>query len=411
MNGILAKAAKKCDQAELYSESSSSLLARSSLDRIEACKSTEDHGFGLRVVYGGRIGHAFFTREQDADRAIDEALRSAKLSHAESYSLPPAASYKTPKCFDPRLTKLSEEELVDLLLESMQATSENADPIQAEFDAESSTVHITSTEGVDAEATESLFSAYCVGKKKESMGHDSFSSRRLTDCAEKVGRSAGELAASGAGASPIDYTGTVTLHQDVVSSFFGQSVIRNLNGEFSRRGKSRWGGKLNEKVTSDFTLVDDPTVDWGIGSNAFDDEGVPTQKNTMIQNGVLKKLYYDTRTANLSGAESTGSGFRASHAGLPSISVANVTVDAPSHGAEGELFVRDLMGYHNMNPVTGDFSLDIVLALLDGKPVRGCVLTGNVFKMLEEGEWTGKPETRDWFTSPMFSFEGEVVGK
>ncbi|MCK4328127.1 MAG: TldD/PmbA family protein [Candidatus Diapherotrites archaeon] len=408
---ILAKAAKKCDQAELYYAESHSLLSRSSLDKLEACKSAEDRGFGLRVVCGGRIGHSFFSREEDADRAISGAVKSAKLSHTEGYSLPGKASYHKRKCFDPKLKALDEEKLVDMVLASMDATAESADPIQAEVEARYGTVEIASTEGVYAKDTESLFSLYCVGKKKESMGDESFSSRKLTDCAVRVGRVAGELAEQGVGASPVDYEGTVTLHQDVIGSFFGESVVRNLNGELARRGKAKWADRLGKKVTGDFTLTDDPTIDWGIGTMPFDDEGVPTTKKDMIKNGVLKQFYYDTRTANLAGAKATGNGFRGGPVSPPTISMTNVVISPESRGSGGGMFVRDLMGYHNMNPVTGDFSLDITHAILNEKPVRGCVLTGNVFEMLEKGEWNGPTETRAWLTSPQLSFEAKVVGK
>ena len=411
MESILAKAKKKCDQAELYTEEAHSLLARSSLDKIEACKSTSDKGFGLRVVHKGRIGHSYFNRPEDADRAIAEAVRSAKLSHKENYSLPSPTRYKSTKGFDKKIPSISEDELVDMLLESMDATAENAAPLKAEFDTMYSTMRVINTEGVDAEVKDTLFTIYCVGKKEESTGDDFFVSKKFLDRAHAVGLSAGEWAAKGKGAKPRDYEGPVTLHQDVIAAFFQASVMRNLNGELVRRGKTRWEGKIGEKITGDFTLIDDPTIDWGVGTNAFDDEGVACKKKVMINNGVLKQLYYDTRTANLAGKKSTGNGFKSGYSSLPTVGVANVILESKQRTKKKGLFVQGLMGYHNMNPISGDFSLDITLALLDETPIRGCVLTGNIFDILKEAKFCGASETREWFTSPQMVFDGKVVAK
>jgi len=412
MERLLAKAAAKCDQAELFMEEGRSLLARSSLDKIEACTTSFERGFGLRVVAKGRIGYSFFTREQDADRAVAEAVRSARLSHNEHYSLPKKAKYPERKGFDPKVASMGEEQLVDMLLASMDATAEEADPLNAEVEAEDSYARIISTEGVDAEARETNFEISCVGKKKENTGYDFYSSRKFADRAAAIGSSAGEWAAKGVGAKPIDYEGMVVLDQDAFLPFLEEVVLRNLNGEMDRRGKSTWSGKLGQCVTGPYSIIDDPTLDWAVGTTPFDDEGVPTVKKTMIRDGVLEALYYDTRTANLSGAKSNGSGFRQSHVTMPGISVTNVSL-VPKHrtGVDDGLFVKGLMGYHNMNPVSGDFSLDISLALLGDKPVRGCVLTGNIFSILQSCSFGRSDVTRDWFTSPRISFEGKVVGK
>lgn len=410
MEKILRKAAKKCDQAELFFEEAESLLTRSSLDKIEACKYAADHGFGLRVVNKGRIGYAYFKREQEADRAISEAIRSAKLAHKENYSLPGKTRYKKTKSYDKKIASLDENKLVDLLLESMDATSEHAEPLKAEIETEIAHIRVMNTEGVDAETKDTLFTIYCVGKKSESFGDDYYTSKRFANKASEIGSSAGEWAAKGEGGKPLDYKGTIILDQDVIGPFFQTAILRNVNGEFFRRGKSRW--KLNQKVTSDFTLVDDPTLDWGVGTTPLDDEGVPTKKKTIIQNGTLKQLYYDTRTANLAKTKSTGNGFRRNHSTQPTIGVTNVIVQPKTQTKLADaLYIKSLMGYHNMNPTSGDFSLDITMGLLDEKPIRGCVLTGNFFDILEKCEWSRETKTRDWFTSPKLSFEGKVVGK
>ncbi len=407
MEKILSQAKKHCAHAELFYEEASSLLARSSLNSVEACKHSSGSGYGLRVVCKGRIGFSYFQRPEYAKHAIREAIRSAKLSAAEGYSLPSPSRYKRRKGYDRRVASLQEEKLVDLLLASMDAVSP-ADPLKAEVEASASTVRIASTEGMDLESRSTLFAISSIAKKSESFGEDYYTSKRFRDRALPVGASAGEWAIRGHGAKPMSYSGPVTLDQDVIAPFLQAAVVQNANGEFARRGKSRW--KLGDYI-GDFSLIDDPTIDWGVGTVPFDDEGTPTKKHHIIRSGTLRQLYYDSRSANLAGAKSTGHGFRSSYAALPSISTTNVVI-SPKHTHKPDgLYVKELMGYHNMNPVSGDFSLDISLAMLDGKPVRGCFLTGNIFDILRDGEWGRTSKTREWLTSPTLSFEGRVVAK
>ena len=408
MEKILAKARRKASHAELFFEESSTLVARSSLDRVEACKHAMDSGYGLRVVHRGRIGFSYFQRPEDADRAIAEAVRSAKLSHSESYSLPSPGRFRSRKAYDRRVASLTEEKLTGLLLESMDAIS-SAEPMKAEVEASVSTTHLMSTEGIDLESRDTFFTIYSIAKKNESFGEDFYTSKRFLDRASEVGSSAGEWAVKGHGGKPLSYEGPVTLDQGVIAPFLQTAVLQNANGEFARRGKSRW--KLGDYV-GEFSLVDDPTIDWGVGTAPFDDEGVPTKRRHIIRNGKLKQFYYDTRSANLAGASSTGNGFRDGYGSVPSISASNVVVEPKSRTTPPDgLYVKELMGYHNMNPISGDFSLDISLAILGERPVRGCFLTGNIFDILHNGEWGRTSKTRDWLTSPTLTFEGKVVAK
>ena len=166
------------------------------------------------------------------------------------------------------------------------------------------------------------------------------------------------------------------------------------------------------------SIIEDPHIPWARASAAFDDEGLPTKKKPLVSGGVMRRHLYDVRSAALSRDKPTGNGFRVSPTEPPETSVTNITL-SPSRKAdvmhESGLFIRSLMGYHNMNTVTGDFALTIIEGFtLDGgvldKPIRGCVLRGNVFKALKDDPHFGKTViSRDWFNSPRMSFDAEVV--
>ena len=76
------------DELETYENTSFSLVARNSLDKIEVCKKSNSHGFGVRVVKDGSIGFSFYSEEKDKEAAIKRAVKSARLSPVENYSFP-----------------------------------------------------------------------------------------------------------------------------------------------------------------------------------------------------------------------------------------------------------------------------------------------------------------------------------
>ena len=83
-------------------------------------------------------------------------------------------------------------------------------------------------------------------------------------------------------------------------------------------GTSAFSGRLGDKVASDqCTVVDDGTIPNRRGSLNIDDEGIPTQKTVLIENGVLKGYMQDTLNARLMGTSPTGNGRRESYAHLP----------------------------------------------------------------------------------------------
>lgn len=407
-------------ETEFYETTVYSLLARSSRDKVEVCKSVHAHGFGVRVVKEGAIGFSFYSREQEKEEALKRALKSAKLSPDEGYSLPPAASYKKVDQFDPEIGHLSEEDIVDFILDSIKGASEKAEPSKGEVSASVATTKITNSNGVDAEQKDSIFSVFVSAKKNEAIGYDYFTKKRLDGDAASIGRSAGDWASKSAGGKPIDFQGSIILSIDTISSFFGSCVLRNLNGEIARRGKSLW--KLGDPIMNPtITLSDDPSRPWASGTASVDDEGVPAEKKALIENGTVKKLLYNTRTANLVGTNSTGSGFRAGFAGVPSIHSTNTILSCEETTDVFDLtegvFIKELMGFHNMNPVTGDFSLDIVQGFtiknsaLD-KPVNGCMFVGNFLEILKgDVEFGEKEEGKNHFFSPKMRFEGRVVSK
>ncbi|MGR6982027.1 metalloprotease TldD [Testudinibacter sp. P27/CKL/0425] len=97
-----------------------------------------------------------------------------------------------------------------------------------------------------------------------------------------------------------------------------EAVGHGLEGDFNRKKSSLFSGKIGELVTSPLcTIVDDGTIADRRGSLTVDDEGVPSQRNVLIENGILKGYMQDKMNARLMGVAPTGNGRRESYAHLP----------------------------------------------------------------------------------------------
>ena len=97
-----------------------------------------------------------------------------------------------------------------------------------------------------------------------------------------------------------------------------EAVGHGLEADFNRKKVSAFSGRIGQKVASELcTVIDDGTINSRRGSLNVDDEGHPTQRNVLIENGVLRGYLQDKLSSTLLRSQSTGSGRRESYAHIP----------------------------------------------------------------------------------------------
>jgi TldD protein len=97
-----------------------------------------------------------------------------------------------------------------------------------------------------------------------------------------------------------------------------EAVGHGLEGDFNRKGSSVFAGRLGKRVAAKgVTVLDDGTLEGRRGSLNIDDEGVATQRNVLIEDGILRGYIQDSLNARLMGVARTGNGRRESYAHLP----------------------------------------------------------------------------------------------
>jgi TldD protein len=168
-----------------------------------------------------------------------------------------------------------------------------------------------------------------------------------------------------------------------------EAVGHGLEGDFNRKGTSAFSNKVGQQVASPLcTVVDDGTLLDRRGSLSIDDEGVPAQCTTLIENGVLKGYMQDKMNARLMGTHSTSNGRRESFAHLPMPRMTNTYMLA-GESDPGEIISSVDKGLYAVNFGGGQvditsgrfvFSLSEAYLIEKGKltaPVKGATLIGS----------------------------------
>ncbi len=168
-----------------------------------------------------------------------------------------------------------------------------------------------------------------------------------------------------------------------------EAVGHGLEGDFNRKGTSAYSNSMGERVASPLcTVVDDGTLVDRRGSLTVDDEGVPAECTTLIENGILKSYMQDKMNARLMGTQSTSNGRRESYAHLPLPRMTN-TYMLPGESEPQEIIESVKNGIYAVNFGGGQvditsgrfvFSLSEAYEIENGKlgrPLKGATLIGS----------------------------------
>jgi TldD protein len=213
-----------------------------------------------------------------------------------------------------------------------------------------------------------------------------FSDAMLDEYAKKaVEQALTNLEARPAPAGPM----TVVLGPGWPGVLLHEAVGHGLEGDFNRKGSSAFSGRIGERVAAPgVTVVDDGTIQSRRGSLNVDDEGNPTQRNVLIEDGVLKSYMQDSLNARLMGVPVTGNGRRESFAHLPMPRMTNTYMLNGGRDPQ-EIIASVKNGLYAVNFGGGQvditsgkfvFSASEAYMIEDGKvtyPVKGATLIGN----------------------------------
>ena len=168
-----------------------------------------------------------------------------------------------------------------------------------------------------------------------------------------------------------------------------EAIGHGLEGDFNRKGSSAFSGKIGQRVASKgVTVVDDGTISNRRGSLSLDDEGNPTQRTVLIEDGILMEYIQDSLNSRLMGMPLTGNGRRESYAHIPMPRMTNtymlngnIPPEEIIKSVKKGLYAANFGG-GQVDITSGKFVFSAAEAYMieDGKityPVKGATLIGN----------------------------------
>lgn len=180
-----------------------------------------------------------------------------------------------------------------------------------------------------------------------------------------------------------------------------EAVGHGMEGDFNRKDVSVYSGKIGKRVaTPGVTIVEEGNIPGQRGSLHFDDEGTPTQKNVLVENGILKKYMQDRQNAHLVGVPTTGNGRRESFAHTPMPRMTNTYFAAGEYdpqeiieSVEDGLYVASISN-GQVDITTGQFNMNATLCyrIRNGKleePIKGASIVGEGHEVLQSIEMVG----------------------
>jgi TldD protein len=393
--------------AEVFAERNVGLTMAIDESRVEAVQSGAAEGAGVRVLSGGTtyFSHVDGLDPADIERAADEAAAALRSGRAEPRPLQ-AATASSPHPIEQSPAAVPAERKAALLRELDERGRSTGDEItqfMASYAEVRREVSVANSEGlfVGDDRTRVRIGAQAVARRDSAVetgaetlgGHRGF---ELFDgdpsaIAAEAARKALVLLDAGptpAGSMPV-----------VVGGGFGGVLFHEMTGhgleaDHIQKGASVYVGKLGERVAQPLlTAYDDGRMPNEWGSDAIDDEGAPTQKTMVIEEGRLAAFLYDGLTARRDGVASTGNGRRESFRHLPVPRMTNTYI-APGETGPEEMIAAVERGFYaksfaggQVDPATGDFVFGVSEGyLIEGgrvtRPCRGATLIGNCLEAL-----------------------------
>lgn len=320
------KALGQADDGELFLEYSQSESFSYDDNRLKAASFDTSQGFGLRAVAGEATGYAHATELSEA--AIERAARTVQAV-STGYSGTAAASpqrsnIKLYTDIDPLETAGFEKKVN--LLEEMNAYARGKDSrvrqVSASLSGEWQRIEIMRAGGehyADIRPLVRINVSVVVEQngRQESgsfggggrSGYETYldptywkgavdeALRQALVNLESVPAPAGEM--------------SVVLGPGWPGILLHEAIGHGLEGDFNRKGTSAFAGLLGQRVAAPgVTVVDDGTIDGRRGSLSIDDEGTPTSRTVLIEDGILKGYMQDRQNARLMGVKATGNGRR-----------------------------------------------------------------------------------------------------
>lgn len=412
---IIQKAMGQADGAQAIMTTQETSAVDFENDRLKSAESSQRTSIHVKVIKDGKVGSSSTTDPADIDGVVSRALEAAEFGSPAHFELPGPGELQPVKIFDPELLPLQKPEMIrmgqqmmDMIKaynpEILAGAGVNRTITRVEFAnsrgatyAEEHTSFDVAAAGQWTRGTDILFAGHGVGQKKRALDTEDVAARAI-----EYFRMAEKIVPVESKPMPVIFTpgGFIAVLLSLALALDGKNVFL---------GASPLREKLGQPIAHPgFTLIDDPTVDYGPNTSAFDNEGVVRKVTPLVENGILRNFIYDLDTAGRAGEHPTGHGTNRSLTNLVMSPGDRSFEDMVANLEEG-LLVHDYLGLGQGNPINGEFSVNVFLGykIENGKVagrVKDVMLAGNAYSALKD--ITAISREREWVSGPWVYFSG-----
>lgn len=400
---------------EVYYMDKESLSINIYKEEVEKFNLTNSYGLSFRGKLNGKMGYSYTEILDDnaINMLVNKAKESAQSIESEDvqFIYEGDREYKDIKSYYVELENLSTDKLIELAID-MEKETRLLDKRVVNFSGcgisyTNSSYGIANSKGLNLKNKSNLLTAYVVPVIKEKdkmyngMGYTiaknidevnprSIAQDAIEDAVSKIDAVSIE---SGKYKVIINNEAMVSIISTFASIFSGDSAQKGLSLLKDREGEVIASSKVQ--------LVDNPHLEDGLASVAFDDEGVATDKTHVIKDGKLITLLHNLKTAYKGNTKSTGNGFKSSYASPISVSPTNFYIEKGTKSFDelinqinDGVVITEFAGLHSgANSITGDFSLAAkgfyVEKGIKKFPIEQITVAGNFFDLIKDIEEVG----------------------
>lgn len=401
--------------AEVFVEDRQNASADFDEGRVEAMVSSRDLGAGIRVTVGEVTG---FAHTSDLTReGLSEAAQAAAAVAKGGGRVRPVPlngdgiAESKARILPETISKTRKVELLEQVNSAARAENAAITQVNVRYSEGRRRVLIANSEGLfnADDQTRTLLSVNCVATGDQGLqtgretvgytvGFELFEDHDIEAMARRAaGRAVTKLGARPAPSGQLP----VVIERGGGGVLFHEACGHGLEADLVNKGASVFRDRLGELVAApSVTLVDDGTMGVEWGTVAIDDEGCPTQRNVLIEDGILTDYMWDHLRSRAAGRSASGNGRRQSYQHLPMVRMTNTFVTngdvEPSDiiaDTQNGVYVAQLGG-GQVNTATGDFVFGMTEAYLieNGEitaPLREGNLIGNGPEVLQNIEVIG----------------------
>jgi TldD protein len=413
---IVSDTLNKCDDGELYLENSKSESILLDDNKIKDSSYNSDLGFGFRAISGEIV--AYSHSNEISKNSLKVSANSLKSTLKSSQGIYNHSINKSNKKYYENINPIDQKTLnekikiLNQVNDYLRSKNDNVKQVTSNFSGEQKSIEIIRSGGetlTDVRPLVRFNVSVMVEKKgrKETGGYgvggrQSYDNYLKEDnwknvCDEALRIANVNLESKPAPAGEMK----VVLGPGWPAILIHEAVGHGLEGDFNRKKTSAFHNLMGQKVASEgVTIVDDGTIDNRRGSLSIDDEGTPTEKTVLIENGILKNFMQDRLNARLMKTRSTGSGRRENfrHIVLPRMRNTMMlsgkqTQDEMIKSVDKGIFAVSFGG-GQVDITSGKFVFNCTEAyeIINGKigsPIKGATLIGDGPSILKEVSMIG----------------------